>query len=96
MFVTKSLSKNKQEKIYLEGIAKLSYLIKILGSCKTDKQVYNVQKWGFKVLDLHYKDRRTKEHDKLIDPFDRWYNRSLEVFLINIKDKNFELQHPND
>jgi hypothetical protein len=40
-----------KEKIYLQELSKISYIIKVINSCLTMKQLENTKEWGVKVVE---------------------------------------------
>lgn len=53
MLISNSL--NRKEKIRLDGVKKLTFILKVLDTCVTYEQIENTRKWGFKILFEHFK-----------------------------------------
>lgn len=53
MLISNSL--NKRQELHLNGVKKLTFILKVLESCTTTEQVENTRKWGFKILFNHFK-----------------------------------------
>lgn len=46
---------NNYDEARLNAIKKFDYVVRVLNSCKTYEQIYNVQKWGTKVINKSFK-----------------------------------------
>ena len=75
----------KIEDVKLNAIKKFDYIIKVLDSCETYEQTYNVQKWGSKIIlnNFLYNKYYTFKRKELIS----FQSEYLKLFLEKLKVK---------